>query len=337
MEGTDSFMTTTAALPALGTALSQRDMFFHEPRYRDYRWLETNCYTFTIPEARMGGHIWNGFRTNLNVVASHIFVWDSANPNASAPDIAYEDSRNHLPMPPHQLTDFKLSNGVSSRMTVPMREWDVRYDGPGDTVFDLHLRGLCPPMHISETGTQDAGLSTIRHGHLDQMMMVTGNVRIHGKDHKVNWPSWRDHSWSPRPEGPSETGYAAAVSSNFDYGAFGEDYAFFAVTTNQWDNIRKGVVHNGYIIDNGEVLRVKTGEGRYTYDENWATTHIEYEMEDERGRTHLFIGEPRSFHHMGSTTVLAVVEWRTPDGTVGWGQYDWHGNLQQQKQRNPLA
>jgi hypothetical protein len=49
----------------------------------------------------------------------------------------------------------------------------------------------------------------------------------------------------------------------------------------------------------------------------------------------LFTGEPRGFQHMGSATVLAVVQWHTQDGETGWGQYDWHGNLYQQKKRRP--
>lgn len=92
-------------------------------------------------------------------------------------------------------------------------------------------------------------------------------------------------------------------------------------------------MHNGYLIDHGEPLRLKAGEGRYVYDDYWTTTRLEYEFEDERGRTHVFTGEPRGFHHMGAATVLAVVQWRTRDGETGWGQYDWHGNLYQQKKR----
>jgi hypothetical protein len=328
-------MTSTMDPAKLGTLMTSSDMRFHPPRYRDYRWLETNAYTFTIPEALMGCHIWNGFRTNMDVVASHLFVFSSTNPHAGPKELDYEDSQHHIPMPPHNLNDFSLANGVSSKMVVPMKEWDVKYDPGNGTVFDLHLRGLVPPLHISETGTKDAAASTIKMGHLDQMMMVTGNVRLNGKDYPVNWPSWRDHSWSPRPEGNTGVGYAADVSSNFDFGAFGEDYAFFAVTTNYWDSITKGVVHNGYIIDHGEVLRLKQGEARFVYDDYWTTTHLEYELEDERGRTHLFIGTPKSFYHSGHSTVLAVVEWRTPDGEIGWGQYDWHGNLHQQKTHDP--
>lgn len=328
-------MTTTAeSLAKLGSVIRPGDMKFHPPRYRDYRWLETNCYSFTIPELAVGCQMWNGFRTNVGVATSHIWVWSSPDPNAGYLQLDYDDLRTHIPLPTDQLDDFQLPNGFSSKMTRPLEEWEIRYEGVDNTVFDLHLRGICPPLHIAETGTQDAELSTIRFGHLDQMMAVTGTARVNGREYKVGWPSWRDHSWSPRPEGAGSAGYATSVSSNFDYGAFGNDYTFFVVTTNQWESITRGVVHNGYIIDHGDALRIKVGEGRYVYDRHWATTYLEYELEDERGRTHLFKGEPKSFHHTG-TTVLAVVRWQTPDGEVGWGQYDWHGNLAKMRELRP--
>jgi hypothetical protein len=283
----------------------------------------------------MGGMLWNGFRTNLNVVESHVTVWSSEDTRAGTMDLDYHDDRHHLPMPPQQLDNFRLNNGLYVHMTKPMMEWDLQYDGADDTVFDLHLRGLCPPLHIAETGTGDSSLGSIKLGHLDQMMMVTGTVRVAGKEYEVDWPSWRDHSWSPRPEGAGRSGYAVSVSANFDYGAFHDDFTFFVQTTNDWESVNRGAVDHGYITDGDEVLRLKGGEGRYTYNEHWATVHLEYDLEDEKGRTHRFIGEPKGFHHMG-TTVLAVVEWRTRDGEVGWGQYDWHGNVYQQRHRDPL-
>jgi hypothetical protein len=318
----------------LGSVITRRDMRFHQPNYRDYRWLETNGYSFTIPQARIGAHLWNAFRTNLNVVESRVMVWSSDDPHAGVMDLDYLDDQHHIPMPPDQLDNFRLKNGLSVRMTVPLLEWDLRYDGAYDTVFDLHLRGLCPPLHISETGTSDGERGTIRLGHLDQMMMITGTVRLLGRDHEVSWPSWRDHSWSPRPEGAARTGYAVNVSANFDYGAFGEDLVFHVQTTAEWDHMERSVVDHGYIIDRGETLRLKHGEGRYVFDDRWTTVGLEYELEDERGRTHLFVGEPKSFYHMG-TGVNAVVQWRTRDGDVGWGQYDWHGNGRQQRAHKP--
>lgn len=318
----------------LGSVITHRDMYFHEPRYRDFRWLETNCYSFTIPEAHMGGQIWAGFRTNLDVAASRIWIWSSTNPHAGPAELDYNDERYHLPLPQQQLTNFRLANGLAVRMTKPLMEWKVRYEGVDDTVLDLDVRGLCPPLHISETGTKDAQLGTLRLDHLDQMMAVSGTVRIYGTEYKVNWPSWRDHSWSPRPEGPAGYGYGVTVSSNFDYGAFGDEYAFFVITSNQWHDATRGVVVNGYLIDHGETLRLRQGEGHYDYDEQWTIRHLKYELEDERGRLHSFVGEPLGFDHRGRQ-VSAVVRWETRDKQTGWGQYIWHGNLEQQRRHQP--
>lgn len=319
----------------LGSVITRRDMKFHQPHFHDHRWLETNGYSITIPEVAIGAHVWNAFRTNLGVVETRVMVWSSPDHrNAGVVQLDYLDDRHHMPMPVGQLDDFALVNGLQVRMTEPLREWTLRYDGAYDTVFDLHLRGLTPPLHISEIGTEDAGQGTIRLGHLDQMMMISGTVRLGGVDHAVNWPSWRDHSWSPRPEGAGRKGYAVDVTANFDYGAFGEDLVFFVQTTAPWDDISRCVVDHGYIVDGGAVLRIKHGAGRYTFADDWATVRLEYELEDEKSRTHRFVGEPRSYYHMG-TGVNAVVQWRTEDGSVGWGQYDWHGNGRQQKRRVP--
>lgn len=309
----------------LGSIITKRDMKFHDPAYRDYRWMETNWFTWLVPEAHMRCFIRTGFRLNLGVAEFTCYVWSNGNPHAGLLDLDYYDARHHVPIPPSNLDDYRLETGLAVKMTRPLEEWTLRFDGAYDTVFDLNLRGMMPPVHVSETGTDEADRAVIHLGHLDQMMSVTGTVRVRGRDYPVNWPSPRDHSWSPRPEGTR--GYASSHSSNFDYGAFGNDFVFFVQTTTEWTDLTNSFVTNGYIIDHGELLRLKTGRGRYTYEDNgWVTTRLEYELEDERGRTHTFRGEPKSFYNHGVGT-LAVVEWRNDDGEVGWGEYNWHGDL----------
>lgn len=317
-----------ASADKLGSVVKRRDAYFHAPRYRDYRWLETNWFTWTIPEKAMRCHMRAGFRTNMDVVESTCFVFDNPKPHAGTLGVLYADKRSHVPMPATNLDHYDLVSGLSVRMTRPLMEWEVRYEGVRDTHFDLHYRAMMPPVHISETGTDSESQATIRHGHVDQMMHVTGTARVRGVDHEVNWPAPRDHSWSPRPE--SSSGYGFPMSGNFDYGSFGnagQDLTFFVQTRNDWKDLRRGTVHNGYILDGGDLLRIKAGEGRYTYEEEaWVITALTYELEDERGRTHVFEGSPRSFYNSGAGT-LAVVEWRTPDGETGWGEYNWHGDL----------
>ncbi|MBJ22755.1 MAG: hypothetical protein GY910_28595 [bacterium] len=72
------------------------------------------------------------------------------------------------------------------------------------------------------------------------------------------------------------------MSGNFDYGSFGregQDFTFFVQTRNNWSDLRKGSVQNGYLIDAGELIRIKSGEGRDTY-----------ELEDEFDRMHSLRG-----------------------------------------------
>jgi len=321
----------------LGSFVKRSDLYFHQPRYRDYRWLETNWFTWIIPEKAMRGHLRCAFRTNMDVVECLAFVWDNPDPTAGEFGIKYQDLRSHVPMPVTNLDRYELVSGYRVEMTRPMSEWAVHYEGLADTVFDLHLEGMMPPVHVAETGTEtnpaDSGKSakpkaTIRHGHIDQMMRVRGNVRVRGEDYEVDFASPRDHSWSPRPE--SSSGYGFPMSGNFDWGSFGpagQDFTFFVQTRNDWDDLRTGHVHNSYLIDHGKLLRIKEGVGRYTYAPNdWYLTDVHYELVDEHGRTHVFDGTPQSYFRPGSGT-LAVVEWRTPDGEVGWGEYNWHGDL----------
>lgn len=312
----------------LGTQVERSDLYFHAPRYRDYRWLETNWFSWLVPERRMRGHVRSAFRTNLDVVETLCFVFDHPDPKAGAFGVRYNDVRSHVPMPATNLDRYRLESGLSVEMVVPLERWRLRYEGAADTVFDLEIDAMMPPVFTSETGTEDRESATIRHDHIDQMMRVRGEARVRGESVSIDFASPRDHSWSPRPE--SSSGYGYPMCGNFDWGSFGvvgQDFTFLVQTRNEWSDLRRGRVHNAFLLEGGELLRVKAGVGRYRYaPDDWLITSLEYELEDERGRTHRFTGTPHSFYRPG-TGVLAVVEWRTPSGEVGWGEYNWHADL----------
>jgi hypothetical protein len=275
----------------------------------------------------MRSNVWIAFRTNLGVVEAAVFIYCNPSPDAGLLGTKYLDHRHHLPIPPQNLNKYQLENGLAVTMTRSMEEWHLTYEGSGETELGLHFKALMPPVHISEIGTVDAQLSPIRYGHLDQMMMVTGSARVRGEDFLVDWPAWRDQSWSPRPEA-SSSGYGTAVSSNFDYGSFGPDLSFLVQTRNDWSNIRRGVVTSGYILEGDRVLRIRSGLGEYEFMAgSWVISGLRYELEDEKGRTHVFTGVPRSYGRFPITSHLACVEWVTDGGDVGWGEYLWHGDL----------
>jgi hypothetical protein len=310
---------------ALGDLLTPRDALFHQPAYRDPTWLETNWWSFSVPEENLRCHIYNGFRTNLGVVFGQIHVW--SRDSFSLLDFDYWDSQVHLPLPPQNLDHYQLANGIEVTMHEPLRRYSLRYAGFGDTHFELEYRALMPAVDSRETRTQAGKDFSHFHavgpalsgsvGHIDQTLQATGEVVIKGKRYEVDSATNRDHSWSPRPERAHGRGY-------FDEGYFAEDHFFHVQTFNDREEV--GEVTNGYIMDRGDLLAIKRGVGRYVMD-GWRTLKLEYELEDERGKTHRFAGEPTAFTYLPTWRNQynngGVVRW-TSEGETGQGEFKWH-------------
>ena len=58
----------------LGGVLTPEDALFHEPFEGEWRFAETNWFSFIVPEVPLRGHVMNLFRTNLGVVRSQVFM-----------------------------------------------------------------------------------------------------------------------------------------------------------------------------------------------------------------------------------------------------------------------
>lgn len=313
-------------MPKLGEMLTPRDALLHRPAYRDPTWVESNWWSFLVPEHNLRGHMTAYFRTNIPVVMSLVQVWSKD--SLTLLQVDYWDQQVHLPMPPHNLNDFRLNNGLALKMHEPLKRYSLSYDGFSDTRFRLEYEALMPAVSSHETRLPTGKDFSHFHkvdsqmftdiGHIDQTLMATGEVRVRGKDYKVDFPTNRDHSWSPRPEKAHGRGY-------FDEGYFGKgEFCFHVQTLNEVAD--QADVTNGYIIDHGELIALKAGIGRYTMD-GWLTRKLEYEVEDERGRTHRFVGEPTAITVLqtwpNQYNIGAVVKW-TYDGEEGWGEYKWH-------------
>lgn len=305
--------------------LQPRDGLFHQPAVGESSWLETNWFSFLVPEENLRGHVYVGFRTNLGVVFSSIMLW--SRDCTSHLDFDYYDARIHLPMPAHNLDGYRLDNGLEVEMVEPLHAYRLSYEGFNGIRIDLALEALMPAVDSRETRLPEGldfshfhsvkAMLSDQVGHIDQTLMVEGAVVLDGKRIEVAHPSNRDHSWSPRPEYGHGCGY-------FDEGYFGKDFAFHVQTVNEGPS--EGRVTNGYILDHGEVVPLRAGVGRYKVD-GWVTRHLEYELEDDRGRTHRFVGEPTAITPLptfpNQYNIAAVTRW-TCDGEVGWGEYKWH-------------
>ena len=138
--------------------MSRRDRFLHQPRFRDWNWVETNWFCFVVPEEAMVGHLRLVWRPTLGVVGANVFVYSNRGLNATGAlaDDTHED-RFAMSMPPPNLDDYRLHNGISVRQAEAFQRWEVRYDGIDGTGFDLEYTALMPPVEVGETTVPGAG------------------------------------------------------------------------------------------------------------------------------------------------------------------------------------
>ncbi|MDT2006281.1 hypothetical protein FXW78_19210 [Rhodococcus opacus] len=231
-------------------------------------------------------------------------------------------------MPAGNLDAYELANGLTVTMTDPMKEWDIQYRGPNDTVIDLHLTALMDPLMSHDTAVpgghdfshfhavKDLAKDSV--GHIDQTLQSTGSVHVGGQTFDFDFPSNRDHSWSPRPEYGHGRG-------NFDEAYFGSDMLFHMQTIEKTPGSQS--LTNGYLIDHGELVLFNAGEARVKSADDYRISEIEYEIEDDRGRTHVLTGRPlvtSVFPTWPNQYNLAgVVNW-TYESEKGLGEYKWH-------------
>ena len=314
----------------IGGLLRPEDALFHEPFPGEWRFAETNWFSFMIPEVPLRGHMMQLFRTNLGVVRSLIYVYTG---ESTRHILGWDFAREEFHMPYEgNLDHFSLPNGLTVQMTKPFEHWSIRYDSGLDTHWELEFDALMPAVCTLETKIEDAGPGyTVFHrqdadapmatGHIDQTHQVTGAAVINGKRYQVDYPSAHDHSWSPRRE------FGHNVIGNFDEAHFGRDVTLSVQTRN--DVPHRGIVTNGYVLDHGEVYALKGGEGRYEMD-GFITKSIDYEIEDTRGKTWRYHGDVISiceYASVNSFSTCAIVRW-TLGSEIGWGEYKWHWDVQ---------
>jgi hypothetical protein len=311
-------------MTAPGTTLKPIDGFFHQPTYREQTWLETNWFSFLVPEANLRAHLYNGFRTNLGVVFSAVCIWSGD--CESVLDFDHYDAQVHLPMPNGNLNDYRLANGLHVAGD-PLKRYTIEYEAFNGTRLELELTAMMPAVDSKETvvagGSDFSHFHEVRsefsshNGHIDQTMQVEGQLFLDGRTIDISYPSNRDHSWSARPERNHGKGY-------FDEAYF--DGMTFHVQTLVTDDDSTGSITNGYILDGDELLRILAGTARYERS-GWYTTRLEYELEDDRGRTHRLSGTPTASAPLptwpNQYNIAGLTRWELGD-EIGWGEYKWH-------------
>ncbi|QEC46425.1 hypothetical protein FSW04_01745 [Baekduia soli] len=312
-----------------------REAFLHTPVYGDPTWLETNWFPFIVPERNLRGYVYACFRSNLKVAMSIVVLW-SGEEVLNVLQTDYWDQRVHLPFPSGNLDDYRLDNGLHVRMTEPLQRWEISYDGFKDMHLELEATAMMPAVTSHMTRLPEGGDFSHFHnvdpslaaasGHIDQTMMMRGELHLRGERIDIAFASNRDHSWSPRPEFGHGFGY-------FDEGFFGEEFSFHVQTRSR--HLDVSPVSNGYLLEHGEVILLKAGTGRYETD-GWFTRRLVYELEDERGRSHRIEGRPTSQFIFPSWpnqfNIVGLTQW-IYEGETSWGEYKWHWETSEMQAR----
>ena len=286
-----------------GSTIGPQDDSFHLATNDDPWWIETNWFSFWVPERALSGTIYPWFRPNLGVAACAVAVWDDAAEQQW--EVPYFDYQWQLPWPGGDLTKLELDNGLTITCVEPLRRYEIGYAHEG---LELELR------FDAVTEPHDVPLARMRFvgsAHFDQAGRVTGHMLLNGEKIAVDCYAMRDRSWGPRPDrGSVRSGYSSGT---------GSAGGFHSITVAQGDD---EPILAGYLLRDGTMADLVKGTRRVERD-NGRPTRVLIEGEDVLGRR--FETEGRCANRLAYharpniMTWMSLTEWRF-DNDVIWGE-----------------
>jgi hypothetical protein len=147
-----------------------------------YRATETFYTGFSIPEAALNCEVYFWGHPALGTASAGVYVWQGDKPASLHAE--YASYQNFLPFPQEPLSRLTLPIGLTHEIQEPLSRQRIAFADPEvDTVFDVTLTGICPPV--------------VRPGghHLVQPMKTRGTLRLRGRDYTVDGFFTRDRSW----------------------------------------------------------------------------------------------------------------------------------------------
>lgn len=260
-----------------------------------HSWAETLYIPFAVPDEALFGNLYLMARPGVGVITSDVKVFQGL--GRSRFDALYTDNQTQLPAP-KDFRSFELPSGVAVDITEGPDRYRVRYEGFGDTRFDLEASALMPAYDIHdpdmdpmarksyEEKAAHSGYGAAYGGHYDQFVRVQGALVVHGRAFDIDYVECMDRSWGVRPEvGLQPMAWHNAV--------FGEDYAFHAIWSMNYDGDRDSqhTFAHGFVLENGAIHGCTDARIRVERDGVWGA-HYDVHATDERGNGHRFVGAP---------------------------------------------
>ncbi|WP_026911080.1 DUF7064 domain-containing protein [Patulibacter minatonensis] len=304
--------------------ITNDDTRFHTPDDVAHDWAETYYFDILIPEAGLHGFVYFVMRAGVGAAVCDVQFVDrnSASPHAAR----YVDVQHHLPLP-ERLESFSLPNGASLEAR-SATEYRVDYVGVDDTEVHLDYTGLMVPYDIHdpeidplapplrEDAIKNSGFGTAYANHFDLASRATGHVIVRGQRYEVDAPVTMDHSWGPRPERAMAP--MTWINANFEDGLL--MHGIWKFTPGE-----PGTEHefaHGYAVVDGTTHGGVGGSMRVERDGLLGRT-FEMTIQDRDGTDHHITGAPVTnqiwFAYGCCPAAVAMVEWRTGDGRVGYG------------------
>jgi hypothetical protein len=176
------------------TPFVPEDDTYHAVTSDDAMWVETNWWSFSVPERHLGGWLHAGYHVNRGTVTWRVFVWDPR--GADVGRLAYYKQMPDVPMPADaDLRDFTFpAGGYSVKMLRPLMDYHLSFSDPSeDFSVEFEHRSVHPP-HRFTPGEPPI----MRNPHIDQLGHITGVMRLAGERIPIDCHSVRDRTWGPR-------------------------------------------------------------------------------------------------------------------------------------------
>jgi len=285
--------------------LTASDDLLHLPTTDDPWWTETAWFGFAIPDADICGSLYQIHRTNQQVMATAVYVWDAH--GEALHQMPYYRTWWHVPMEPdQQILDVDLVSGLSIRTIEAMNDYAITYQDGEEIDLDLRWESLHPavPLHVS------GGM-----GHLDQLGRVRGQLVLHGEAYEIDGIEMRDRSWTPRREATRST------HRGYTYGADEHGRGFF-LATNRPPQTQEHLIA-GWTLENGRTTAIREGQRRLERDDAGRPTAVDIEIVDAHGAERTWRGEIRNRFALPTSPYLAwmsLVRWTDDEGRIAWGQ-----------------
>ena len=235
--------------------ISQDVYKFHERPEDDWTWTETTFLFFSVPEEGISASIYVLARPNLGVCFATVDIHKGFCMNLW--EVDFIDRQMHLPCP-EDFSDFTLPNGLHFEVTNPPRDFRFTYESQdGICSLDVDFTAMSPPFDPHDPGenplvasdTSSAkvpGYQGWHNGHMEVVGRITGVLKLHGKEYRVDCIDGVDKSWGPRP----------------DYGQQGASWFHVTAMALNFDNreIVYGPLRFGYIAEQGENVAIVEAE-----------------------------------------------------------------------------